>query len=153
MVVWFVTNGSAGEESMELWQLPVLCIAVTCFTVPCLVPSESPANSLPCPLLPLLFSLSFSLLCATPLWPPTSPLSPAEVYPTHVRTTFQGLSSASGKVGAIVADVLFSYVSQRATFFLSAAFGLLGALVTWVFLPGEWVWLAWSQWEAQLRSW
>jgi hypothetical protein len=67
------------------------------------------------------------------------PAPPAEVFPTHVRTTFQGVSSASGKVGAIVADVLFSYVSQRVTFFLSAAFGLFGALVTWVFLPGGWV--------------
>lgn len=81
-----------------------------------------------------------SVFCAyTPhlLRQPTHTTHLAEVFPTHVRTTFQGISSASGKVGAIAADVLFSYVTQRTTFFLSAAFGLFGALVTWVFLPGE----------------
>lgn len=59
----------------------------------------------------------------------------AEVFPTDVRTTFQGTSAAAGKVGAILADVLFSYVTGRTTFLLSAAFGLLGAALTWVFLP------------------
>jgi hypothetical protein len=59
----------------------------------------------------------------------------AEVFPTDVRTTFQGVSAASGKVGAILADVIFSYVSQRTTFYLSAAFGLAGFAVTWLFLP------------------
>lgn len=52
-----------------------------------------------------------------------------------MRTTFQGASAAAGKVGAILADVLFSYVTGRTTFLLSAAFGLLGAALTWVFLP------------------
>jgi hypothetical protein len=60
---------------------------------------------------------------------------PAEVYPTNVRTTFQGISAAAGKVGALVADIAFGYVTSRTTFFLSAAFGLVGALVTWLFLP------------------
>lgn len=59
----------------------------------------------------------------------------AEVFPTDVRTTFQGVSAASGKVGAICADILFSYVDKRTTFMLSALFGLLGAAVTWLFLP------------------
>lgn len=59
----------------------------------------------------------------------------AEVFPTDVRATFQGGSAAAGKVGAIIADVVFGYVPQRTTFFLSSAFGLVGFLVTWVFLP------------------
>jgi hypothetical protein len=57
------------------------------------------------------------------------------VYPTDVRATFQGGSAAAGKVGAIIADVAFGYVPQRTTFYLSSAFGLVGFLVTWVFLP------------------
>lgn len=52
-----------------------------------------------------------------------------------MRTTFQGVSAASGKCGAIVADILFSYVDKRTTFLLSALFGLVGAAVTWLFLP------------------
>eukprot|EP00878_Enallax_costatus_P039548 GHUV01045361.1.p1 GENE.GHUV01045361.1~~GHUV01045361.1.p1 ORF type:complete len:168 (-),score=41.67 GHUV01045361.1:170-673(-) len=59
----------------------------------------------------------------------------AEVFPTDVRTTFQGISAAAGKVGAIIADVVFGYVDQRTTFILSAMFGLVGAFVSWLFLP------------------
>jgi predicted MFS family arabinose efflux permease len=57
------------------------------------------------------------------------------VFPTDVRTTFQGVSAASGKLGAILADILFAYIDKRTTFFLSAVFGLVGAAVTWLFLP------------------
>lgn len=39
------------------------------------------------------------------------------------------------QVGAIIADVVFGFVDQRTTFLLSAAFGLVGALVSWLFLP------------------
>jgi hypothetical protein len=39
------------------------------------------------------------------------------------------------QVGAIIADVVFGYVSQRTSFYLSAAFGIVGAAVTWLFLP------------------
>lgn len=40
-----------------------------------------------------------------------------------------------GKVGAIIADVVFGYVTQRVSFYLSAAFGIVGAIVTIIFLP------------------
>jgi hypothetical protein len=65
----------------------------------------------------------------------TTWLVAAEVYPTDVRATFQGVSAAMGKVGAIIADVVFSYVTQRTSFYLSAAFGIVGAAVTVLFLP------------------
>ncbi|GBF98449.1 proton phosphate symporter [Raphidocelis subcapitata] len=65
----------------------------------------------------------------------TTWLVAAEVFPTDVRSTFQGVSAAWGKVGAIIADVVFGLVDTRMTFFLSAGFGLVGALVTVVFLP------------------
>lgn len=57
------------------------------------------------------------------------------MYPTDVRATFQGLSAASGKLGAIIADVVFGYVNQQTTFYLSAVFGLVGCLVTLLWLP------------------
>jgi len=59
----------------------------------------------------------------------------AEVYPTECRATAQGASAAVGKIGAILADVVFGLVDSRAAFYLSSAFGLVGALVTWLFLP------------------
>eukprot|EP00877_Chromochloris_zofingiensis_P002903 jgi/Chrzof1/12613/Cz07g01060.t1 len=65
----------------------------------------------------------------------TTWLVAAEVYPTDVRATFQGLSAASGKLGAIIADVVFGYVNQQTTFYLSAVFGLVGCLVTLLWLP------------------
>jgi hypothetical protein len=34
----------------------------------------------------------------------------AEVFPTDVRATFQGTSAAAGKVGAIIADIVFGLV-------------------------------------------
>ena len=61
--------------------------------------------------------------------------SAAEVFPTGVRTTFQGISAAAGKVGAVMANLLFSYVDVRTSFYLSAAFSLLGIIITWLFLP------------------
>jgi hypothetical protein len=57
------------------------------------------------------------------------------VYPTDVRATCQGFSAAMGKVGAILADIIFGYVDTRTTFYLSAAFGLFGAVLTAIFLP------------------
>lgn len=38
-------------------------------------------------------------------------------------------------MGAIIADVAFSYVDDRTKFILSAIFGLVGVAVTSVFLP------------------
>lgn len=62
-------------------------------------------------------------------------LAAAEVFPTEVRATFQGTSAATGKIGAIIADVCFAMVDSRTAFFLSAGFGLVGAVLTWLFLP------------------
>lgn len=62
-------------------------------------------------------------------------LAAAEVFPTEVRATFQGASAATGKIGAIIADVCFGLVDSRTSFYLSSAFGLFGALLTWLFLP------------------
>ena len=65
----------------------------------------------------------------------TTWLVAAEVYPTDVRATCQGFSAAMGKLGAILADIIFGYVDTRTTFYLSAAFGLFGAILTAIFLP------------------
>lgn len=62
-------------------------------------------------------------------------LAAAEVFPTEVRATLQGTSAAMGKIGAIIADVCFGLVESRTAFYLSAAFGLVGALLTRLFLP------------------
>ena len=53
-----------------------------------------------------------------------------------------GISASMGKVGAIVAATVFSNVSTPTTFYCSAGAGIIGWLLTEVFLPdttGGWV--------------
>jgi hypothetical protein len=46
-----------------------------------------------------------------------------------------GISAAAGKFGALLAGIIFHKLSTPAIFLLSAACGLIGALVTWLFVP------------------
>ena len=45
------------------------------------------------------------------------------------------MSAAVGKAGALVAGVVFSLVSNQTKFIISAACGLVGAILTWIFIP------------------
>jgi MFS family permease len=65
----------------------------------------------------------------------TTYLIPAEVFPTAMRTVCHGISAASGKVGAIVASVLFHYLNVRDLFLLSACASFAAALVTFLTIP------------------
>ncbi|KAJ5738813.1 hypothetical protein N7493_001968 [Penicillium malachiteum] len=59
----------------------------------------------------------------------------AEVYPTPIRATAHGLSAAAGKSGALLAAVLYNYISNQTKFLVIPWFGLAGAIVTFFFLP------------------
>ena len=59
----------------------------------------------------------------------------AEVYPTPVRATAHGFSAAMGKCGALLASVVYNYISTQTKFYFVPWFGLLGMLVTALFLP------------------
>ena len=59
----------------------------------------------------------------------------AEVYPTPVRATAHGFSAAAGKLGALTAAVMYNYIGTQTKFEVVTWFGLIGALVTWIFLP------------------
>lgn len=60
----------------------------------------------------------------------------AEVYPTPIRATAHGLSAATGKLGALLAAVMFSYIpNQKKIFHIVPWFGLMGLIVTVLFLP------------------
>lgn len=65
----------------------------------------------------------------------TSFLVAGEVFPTDVRAFFHGISAAAGKLGAIMAASVFSQVSTTTTFYCSAGAGIVGAIITWIFLP------------------
>ncbi|KAK9796270.1 hypothetical protein WJX73_010488 [Symbiochloris irregularis] len=58
----------------------------------------------------------------------------AELFPTEFRGRFHGISAAVGKLGALAADVILGQVSDRLKFYLSAAGGGVGLLVTLLFV-------------------
>ena len=59
----------------------------------------------------------------------------AEVYPTPVRASAHGFSAAMGKLGALTAAILYNYIDVPTRFLVVPWFGLVGALVTWIWLP------------------
>ncbi len=59
----------------------------------------------------------------------------AEVFPTPIRATAHGFSAAVGKLGALTAAVMYNYISTQQKFYIVPWFGLMGMLVTWLFLP------------------
>ncbi|UZP33809.1 hypothetical protein NXS19_001625 [Fusarium pseudograminearum] len=58
-----------------------------------------------------------------------------EVFPTPVRATAHGFSACIGKSGALLASVLYNYIDDQTKFYVVPWFGLIGMLLTWVFLP------------------
>lgn len=66
----------------------------------------------------------------------TTFLIPAEVFPTECRTMCHGISAASGKVGALIAAVLFnSLVDEMQLFLISGYCSFAAALITFLTIP------------------
>ncbi|KAL3916947.1 MAG: hypothetical protein SGILL_004941 [Bacillariaceae sp.] len=66
----------------------------------------------------------------------TTFLIPAEIFPTEQRTYCHGISAASGKVGALIAAILFHFVSGDADLFLLCGYAsFVGCFVTHFFIP------------------
>ena len=59
----------------------------------------------------------------------------AEVFPTPVRASAHGLAACIGKSGALLASVLYNYIDTRTKFYVVVWFGLVGLVLTTVFLP------------------
>ena len=59
----------------------------------------------------------------------------AEVYPTPVRASAHGFSACIGKAGALLASVLYNYISNQMKFYVVPWFGLAGMLITLIWLP------------------
>lgn len=70
----------------------------------------------------------------------TTFMYPAEVFPTAVRSTAHGFSAACGKCGAILASLLFNYLTSTSfgyenVFWIFFGISVLGAIITIVCLP------------------
>jgi hypothetical protein len=64
----------------------------------------------------------------------TTFLLAAEVYPAPVRATAHGFSAACGKLSALVPAILYNYVGNRNKFWIVSWFGLIGFLLTVIFV-------------------
>ena len=85
-------------------------------------------------------ALHFAGVSLVPLrvqWGPnaTTWLLPSEMFPTEVRGFVSGFSAAAGKFGALAAGVTFSRLHTVITFHISAVCGIVGAVVTFLFIP------------------
>jgi PHS family inorganic phosphate transporter-like MFS transporter len=70
----------------------------------------------------------------------TTFIIPAEVFPSRVRASAHGLSAATGKMGAILAALLFNFLSSNViglanVLWIFFACNILGAIVTVLLLP------------------
>ena len=59
----------------------------------------------------------------------------AEVYPSSVRSRAHGISAAVGKPGALTSTILFNYISDQTRFWVVCWAGLIGCVVTLLFVP------------------
>jgi hypothetical protein len=61
----------------------------------------------------------------------TTFLIPAEIFPTEMRTLCHGICAASGKVGALIAAVMFNFMQQDADLFLLSGYtSFLACIIT-----------------------
>jgi len=70
----------------------------------------------------------------------TTFIVPGEIFPSRVRGFAHGMSAAIGKLGAILAGVLFNYLAQGKfgvanTLWIFFGVNIIGALVTWFMVP------------------
>lgn len=57
----------------------------------------------------------------------TTYLIPAEIFPTEVRTSCHGIAAAAGKVGALIATIVFSHVDDEVNLFLLSGYASFAA--------------------------
>lgn len=65
----------------------------------------------------------------------TTFLIPAEIFPTEMRTMCHGISAASGKLGALMAAIMFNYLQDSDMFLVSGYCSFLACLVTFITIP------------------
>jgi MFS family permease len=65
----------------------------------------------------------------------TTFLIPAEIFPTEMRTMCHGISASAGKVGALIAAILFNYVSGVQMFLISGYASFAACFITFVAIP------------------
>ena len=65
----------------------------------------------------------------------TTFLIPAEIFPTEMRTMCHGISAFAGKLGALIASVLFNFVSEKQLFLFSGYSSFIACCITFMTIP------------------
>ena len=65
----------------------------------------------------------------------TTFLLAAEVFTASIRATSHGVAAAVGKLGALAPAILYNYIDNHTKFWVVSWFGLLGWVLTMVFIP------------------
>ncbi|KAL7534395.1 hypothetical protein ACHAXR_005839, partial [Thalassiosira sp. AJA248-18] len=65
----------------------------------------------------------------------TTFLIPAEIFPTNMRSLCHGISASAGKLGALIAAILFNFVCERDLFLISGYASFAASLITFLTIP------------------
>lgn len=65
----------------------------------------------------------------------TTFLIPAEIFPTEMRTTCHGMSASAGKLGALIASIMFNFVSEKGLFLFSGYASFIACCITFMTIP------------------
>jgi len=65
----------------------------------------------------------------------TTFLLPAEIFPTEMRTVCHGVSASAGKCGALLAAVMFNYLSESDMFLISGYCSFAAFIITYFTIP------------------
>mmetsp|Transcript_9845 Transcript_9845/g.21328 ORF Transcript_9845/g.21328 Transcript_9845/m.21328 type:complete len:630 (+) Transcript_9845:157-2046(+) len=65
----------------------------------------------------------------------TTFLIPTEIFPTNQRALCHGISASMGKLGALIASILFHFVTERDLFLFSGYAAFAASLITFVTIP------------------
>lgn len=65
----------------------------------------------------------------------TTFLIPAEIFPTEMRTMCHGISASAGKLGALIASILFNFISEKQLFLFSGYASFIACCITFMTIP------------------
>ena len=65
----------------------------------------------------------------------TTFLIPAEIFPTEMRTMCHGISASAGKLGALIASILFNFISEKQLFLFSGYASFIACCITFITIP------------------
>ncbi|EHA25335.1 hypothetical protein ASPNIDRAFT_42307 [Aspergillus niger ATCC 1015] len=83
----------------------------------------------------LIYYRAYHMKAASKQLAATKKKNSVTVFPTPIRATAHGISAACGKLGALLAAILFNYIDTQTKFYFVPWWGIFGMFLTFFFLP------------------